>query len=187
MDVARKVFYFFNDLAITIVFAAAIFAVIYILLFRPFQVNGQSMYPTYHHGEYVLTNLIALRFERPQRGDVVVFESPQNPDKDFIKRVIGVPGDKLLLKDGSFYINGTKLDESGYLPTGVKTYGGTFLQEGKVVTIPPGHYFAVGDNRDFSSDSREWGFVAENKVIGKSFFVYWPLDRINIVYGEEYK
>jgi len=139
------------------------------------------MYPTYHHGEYVLTNLIGLRLADPARGDVVVFEAPQNPDKDFIKRVIGRPGDKLYLSEGSFYVNGKRLDESHYLPL-----GGSFLKEKDEVTVPKDYYFVSGDNRDFSSDSREWGFVARNKIIGKSFFVYWPLDRIGVVYGEEY-
>lgn len=187
MSILRKIYYFFNDLAITIIFAAAIFAVTWIMLFRPFQVNGQSMYPTYNDREYVLTNLIALRFTHPQRGDVVVFESPQDSDRDFIKRVIGTPGDKLLLKDGYFYVNGKRLNESSYLPSDLKTGGGAFLSEGNEITIPPGSYFVVGDNRDYSSDSREWGFVSENKVIGKSFFIYWPVNRMGLVYGEDYK
>lgn len=187
MEALRKIFYFFNDLAVTIFFAAAIFAVIYVILARPFQVNGQSMYPTYHHGEYVLTNLITLRIAPPARGDVVVFEAPVNPDKDFIKRVIGRPGEKVLIKNGSFFINGKKLDESHYLPVGVKTYGGSFLHEGKEITVPKDHFFVVGDNRDFSSDSREWGFVTQNKIIGKSFVVYWPVSKMAVVQGEKYK
>lgn len=139
------------------------------------------MFPNFHDKEYVLTNLITLRFEDPKRGDVLVFKAPNSPEKDFIKRLIGTPGDRILLQDGSFYINGKKLDESLYLSPEVRTYGGSFLKEGEEITIPEGSYFLVGDNRQYSSDSREWGFVKKEEIIGKSFFVYWPPQNSKLV------
>ena len=112
MPILRRVYAILIDLAETLVIAGAIFVVIYAFLFRPFQVNGQSMHPNYENGEYVLTNLITLRFKPVVRGDIVVFESPTNKEKDFIKRVIGVPEDKVMIKAGFVFVNDIKLDES---------------------------------------------------------------------------
>jgi signal peptidase I len=181
VDILRKIYSILIDLVETLVVAAAIFVIVYFFLFRPFQVNGQSMFPNYHDGEYILTNLVSLHLSSLKRGDVVVFQAPVDAEKDFIKRVIGLPGETVALKDGSVYIDGKRLDESDYLPPDFKTFAGSFLAEGQTVTVPEGKYFVLGDNRNFSSDSREWGYVTREKVIGKSFFVYWPLNRIRLV------
>lgn len=181
MFLLRKVYAFLVDTIQSILIAASVFLVIYIFLFRPFEVNGQSMFPNFHDREYVLTNLITLRFGAPVRGDVIVFKAPPDPDKDFIKRVIGIPGDTVSVKDGGVFVNGQLYDESGYLTSEVKTYGGAFLKEGDTVTVPSGEYFVMGDNRPYSSDSREWGFVPTSNVIGKSFLVYWPLTEVRTV------
>lgn len=186
MPILRQVYAILIDLVETLVIAAAIFVVIYAFLFRPFQVNGQSMFPNYHDGEYILTNLISTKFGGLKRGEVVVFQAPPDREKDFIKRVIGLPSDKVSLNAGYVFINGIKLDESSYLPSDFRTYGGAFLPEGKEVTVPAGNYFVLGDNRNFSSDSREWGFVPKKKVIGKSFFVYWPVTRMRFVKQGKY-
>lgn len=181
MFVLRKLYAVVLDLAETLAIAGAIFAIIYFFLFKPFQVNGQSMYPTYHNGEYVLTNLIALRFGKIERGTVVVFNAPPNQEKDYIKRIIGVAGDRVSLREGFVYLDGEKLDESAYLPDGVRTYGGQFLRDGEEVTIPLNNYFVMGDNRPNSSDSREWGFVPREKLIGISMIVYWPLQDFHVI------
>lgn len=181
MEVLRKVYFFVLDTMQTVLVAASIFLVIYIFLFRPFQVSGQSMFPTFKDKEYILTNLISLRFSDLKQGDVIVFKAPTDGEKDFIKRVIGVAGDSVFLREGFVYVNGEKLDESAYLASDVRTYGGSFLHEDEPVTVPEGSYIVFGDNRPFSSDSREWGFLKESEVIGKSFFVYWPLDKMRTV------
>ena len=181
MEYAKKTYYFLLDAVQTLLVAAAVFLVIYIFLFRPFQVNGESMYPNFQDREYVLTNLIALRFGNPKLGDVVVFKAPPEPEKDYIKRVIGVAGDTVMVKDGNVYLNGNLLDESSFLNPSVKTYGGAFLKDGDSVTVPPREYFVMGDNRMYSSDSREWGFVPQNNLIGDSFFVYWPVTDMKFV------
>ena len=136
------------------------------------------MFPNFHDKEYVLTNLITLRFGSIVRGDVIVFKAPPDPEKDFIKRVIGLPGDTVMVRDGDVYVNGQLYDESSYLNSSVKTFGGTFLRDNDTITVPEGNYFVMGDNRPYSSDSREWGFVPMANVIGKSFFVYWPLNEM---------
>ena len=162
------------DLVETFVIAGAIFVIIYAFLFRPFQVNGQSMFPNFHDGQYVLTNLIGLRLGGIERGDVVVFHAPEEDDKDFIKRVIGLPGDSVAIKEGYVYVNNEKLDETTYLPTNLKTNSGQFMKEGEAQIVPEGQYLVFGDNRDFSKDSREFGFITRDSIIGKSFIIYWP-------------
>lgn len=139
------------------------------------------MYPTFKNKEYILTNLIALKFEHPTNGDVIVFKSPTDKEKDFIKRVIGTTGDTVYVKDGYVYVNNAKLDESVYISSDMRTYGGSFMKEGEPVTVPDGKYIVMGDNRPYSSDSREWGFLDEKDIIGKSFFVYWPVNTMRLV------
>ena len=181
LQILQKIWSFLIDTVQTILLAASMFLVIYIFLFRPFQVNGLSMYPNFQDKEYVLTNLIALRFQDPTRGDVIVFKAPTDQEKDYIKRILGIAGDTILLENGNVYINNQKLDESRYLKEEVKTYGGSFLKDSKEITVPQGQYFVMGDNRPYSSDSREWGFLKRSEVIGQSFFVYWPATQIRII------
>ncbi len=183
MFILRKIYAFFIDTIQSILVAAAIFLVIYMFLFRPFQVNGESMYPNFKDRQYVLTNLITLRFNKLALGDVVVFKAPPDPDKDFIKRVIGLPGDTIMVNGGSVYRNGELLDESSFLKDDVKTYGGAFLKDGDTITVPTNEYFVMGDNRPYSSDSREWGFVPMGNIIGESMVVYWPLNEMQVVHN----
>lgn len=180
MFILRKIYYILFDLIQTLVIAGAIFVVIYAFLFRPYQVNGLSMYPNFENGEYVLTNLISKRFGEFKKGDIVVFRSPTEKNKDFIKRIIGTQGDTISINKGNFFLNGSLLEED-YLPSNYITNGGSFLSEGIQIRIPEGQYFVAGDNRSNSSDSREWGFVSKDKMIGKSFFVYWPLPKLRVV------
>lgn len=175
MSILRKIYLFLIDIVQTLLIAAAVFLVIYVFIMRPFQVNGESMYPNFEDGEYVLTNLVGKRLSDPKRGDVIVFKAPMETDKDFIKRVVGLPGDRVMIKEGIVYVNGSKLDESSYLPESVKTFPGTFMKDSQEVEVPAGSLLALGDNRPYSSDSREWGFVPKKDIIGSSFFVYWPV------------
>lgn len=136
------------------------------------------MYPNFLHREYILTNIIVLQFKKPKLGDVIVFRAPPNPEKDYIKRVIGVPGDTISLNDGKVYLNGKLLNEDRYIKPEIKTREGPFIKDGEAITVPKNSYFVMGDNRFESSDSREWGFVPSKLVVGESFFVYWPLNKI---------
>lgn len=181
MQVLRKIYNFLLDTVQTLLLVFAVFFVIWQFLFRPFQVSGNSMTPTFTNQEHILTNLITLRFNKPKQGDVVVFKAPNDPEKDYIKRVIGIPGDTMMVKNGDVYVNEKLLDQSAYQSSLAKTYGGSFLKEGVSVTVPADSYFVMGDNRSGSSDSREWGSVPIKSIIGQSFFVYWPFNKMEMI------
>ncbi|HCS78327.1 TPA: signal peptidase I [Patescibacteria group bacterium] len=181
----RTIFHFFFDVLESIVVALAIFVVVYLFLYQPHQVKGASMEPNFHDGEYILTNKFVYKFEDPHRGDVIVFKSPQNPDIDFIKRIIGTPGDHVKLQNNHFYVNNQLLGEL-YIADELYTYYGNFLKEGAEIIIPQDYYFVVGDNRPRSSDSREWGPIDKSAIIGKSQFRYWPLNRAGLIQDPQY-
>lgn len=181
LNLLRKLYSFLIDTIQSLLIAAAVFLVIYQFLLRPFEVKGDSMYPNFHNNTYVLTNIIELRLRNPVLGDVIVFKAPPDPEKAFIKRIIATPGDTIKIQNGQVYLNGNILNESSYLKPSVKTYGGSFLKEGQTVTVSEGNYFVMGDNRSFSSDSREWGLVGKDKITGFSLFVYWPISDAKVI------
>jgi len=164
----------FLEIAETLVTALTIFVIIYLFLFQPHQVKGNSMYPSFKDKEYILTNKIVYRFKDIQRGDVVIFASPKNKHYDYIKRVIGLPGESVSVKKGNFYINDSRLNESSYLKDNILTQGNSFISEGQTIIVPQNHYFVAGDNRPHSSDSREWGCISQEDIVGKAWLRYWP-------------
>ena len=172
--------FFYNSLQIFLVFAA-ILLVIYIFVLEPHQVDGISMFPTFHNGDLLLSYLLPVRFDQLKRGDVVVFNSPTEEDKLFIKRVIAIPGERIMVQNGGVYINGAKFDESAYLAPTVMTYGGASIPDGQQITVPQGDLVVMGDNRENSSDSRAWGPLDKKKLIGKSIMRVWPLNTIEII------
>jgi len=180
LEILKKIGQFFLDLIETIVMALAIFVVCYLFLFQPHQVKGNSMFPNYHDGEYILTDKVSYRFGNPVRGDVVVFRSPQNKEVDYIKRVIGFPGETIKIEAGSVFINNQKLNEN-YLPADHLTTGQSFLTEGQEFVVPQGEYFLMGDNRNHSSDSREFGSVEKEEFIGRAFLRYWPVNKLGLL------
>lgn len=185
-EVLKRVYFFISDFLVTLAIAGAIFVFVYFTLFRPYQVKGRSMVPTFQDGQYVLTDVLTRHFTQFSRGNVVVFHSPVDEEKDFIKRVIGMPGDEVSVRDGTIYINGQPLDEGEYLPSDFYTSPGSFLEDGEVVVVPQDSYFVIGDNRSFSADSREWGFVDHSDIIGRSLLVYWPLEDFWVVEHANY-
>ncbi len=150
----------------------------------PHEVIGNSMHPTYKNGEYLMANKVTYRIKDPERGDVVIFK--YSDTQDFIKRIIGLPGDTVMLKDGQLYINNKRLDESNYLSDSVYTNGGDFLKEGESKVIPEGEYFVCGDNRPHSSDSRTFGSVEKADIKGKAWIVYFPFSEFRVVKHEVY-
>ena len=169
-----------------VVFALMIFFVCYLLLFQPNQVKGHSMEPTFHDLEFILTDKISYRLGTPQRGDIVVFRSPKNADVDFIKRIIGMPGETVKISGGKVFINGQVLDESAYLDPTVYSGPESYLSDNHDLIIPSGKYFVMGDNRMGSSDSRDFGPVLPSEFVGKVFFRYWPINRFGRITGVAY-
>lgn len=177
---------FFLDFIETIVIALSIFLIVYLTLVQPHQVNGQSMVPNFQSGEYLLTDKISYKLRDPEHGEVVVFHAPeaahcaQGTGCDFIKRVIGIPGDTIAVKNNHILVNGQILEED-YLPSDFKTLAGTYTEGGRLVTLSANEYFVVGDNRSYSSDSRQWGPITKNDIVGRAFFRYWPIDVAGLI------
>lgn len=180
-NILKKIWVFFLDFVETIVIALAIFVVVYQFLFQPHQVKGSSMEDNFHDGEYLLTDKVSYRFKTPQRDDVIVFKAPQNEDFDYIKRIIAMPGEQIMIDNNQIFVNGALVNESGYLDADVVTRPGLFLKEDIPVTIPPNAYFVMGDNRTNSSDSRDWGFVPSENLVGKAWVKYWPINEMGLV------
>ncbi len=160
------------DIVETVVVAAAIFIVVYLFLLQPHQVKGASMEPNFHDGEYILTDKISYRFSEPRRGDVVVFKAPTNPDVDFIKRIVALPGEKLEIKNNKIIIYNNENPEGFTLSEPYQVMapiaGGPHIREGEIEEVPTGNYFVFGDNRTHSFDSREWGPLPRKSIVGKA-------------------
>jgi len=181
MNIFRSLLSFFLDFLETIVMALAFFVVMYVFFFQPHQVKGNSMLPNFQNGEYILTNKITYRFNDPKRGEVVIPKAPGNSNDDYIKRLIGLENDRIKVANGHFYLNGKILDESAYLEQSVITRPGRFMREGEEIIVPENEIFIAGDNREHSSDSREFGTIPEDDIVGKAWFVYWPPDRFGLI------
>jgi signal peptidase I len=168
-------------------------------LVKPFRIPSESMVPTLQVGQRVLVDRVSLRFSDPDRGDILVFKppegqpstcgverpsdepcpegTPERSDTNFIKRVVGLPGDHLKVIAGSVYINGKRQDEPfAHLDSQCPT-----CNLPREITIPKGEYYMMGDNRGESADSREWGPVPKKWIIGKAFMTYWPPGRIGLL------
>ncbi|HET6311304.1 MAG TPA: signal peptidase I [Candidatus Nitrosotalea sp.] len=146
-------------------------------------VEGLSMYATLDDNDYLIANKIDYRLHAPQRGDIIILRPPADNSKDFIKRVIALPGEKLLIRDGVVYINGHKLDEP-YLPefwSTLNNWTGNGGPDGTV--MPPNQYFVMGDNRNRSQDSRLFGPISRDRIDGRAWFRIWPLDHFGDIYG----
>lgn len=180
----------FLDLIETAVIGLSLFLVVYLFFMQPHQVSGESMEPNFHSRDYVLTDKISYRMGDPQRGDVIVFHAPpraqcpKGTGCDYIKRIIGVPGDSVEVRDGKYYVNGMLLDES-YIPDSLETLPNAFIN-GRVVSLGPDEYFVSGDNRPHSSDSRAWGPITSKEIVGRAFFRYWPLNSVTVIRTAEY-
>jgi signal peptidase I len=137
---------------------------------QSFRVDGPSMEPGLHTNEYVLVNKAAYLLTAPQRGDVIVFHFPLNPSEDFIKRIVGVPGDTIQTTSTEVIVDGQVLREP-YISQ-------PFNFENHTWKLGPGQFFVMGDNRDNSLDSRSWGPLDRSYIVGKAVFVYWPIGNL---------
>lgn len=150
----------------------AISAFIIIFLYQPVKVEGTSMLPGLEDQERIFVNKFVYRWEPIQRGDIVVFRYPRDPSKSYIKRVIGVAGDRVRIDSGRVRVNGEALDED-YVPTeyaDARSY--------PEITVPAHSFFVLGDHRTMSNDSRDFGPVNERFIYGKAVFGYWPMEKL---------
>jgi signal peptidase I len=176
----------------SIIIAFILAVIIRTFVIQAFKIPSGSMRPTLTEGDIILVNKFLygakipftdLRLPKitdPHRGDCIVFIYPKNPKKDFIKRLVGLPGEVVEIRKGTIYINGKPILK---LPFSQVYYQnkGDLGQQGQAVKIPDDHYFVLGDNSVNSEDSRVWGFVPKNNILGKAILIYWPLARIRII------
>ncbi len=163
-----------RDLSLSVLIAI----VVILFLYQPVKVEGTSMMPSLIDQERIFINKFIYRFglEDISRSDTVVFWFPGDPTKSYIKRVIGVPGDTVEVRDGTVIINGQPLTEN-YVPADYRDHVSMARR-----VVPPDQYFVLGDHRISSNDSRNWGMVPRRYIYGKAVFVYWPLDRVGVLH-----
>lgn len=154
-----------------IVLAVVIAFLMVVFLYQPVKVEGTSMQPELLDQERIFVNKFVYHFEEIHRGDIVVFWYPKDPSKSFIKRVLGVPGDVVSIRDGQVYIN-SQLVEERYVPQGYQD-----VDSYPPVRVREGHYYVLGDHRNASNDSRSWGLVPRKYIYGKAVFRYWPVEK----------
>jgi signal peptidase I len=169
----KNLFSFVFEVLKIVLLAAVIVIPIRYFIFQPFFVQGISMMPNFENGDYLIVDEISYRFQKPERGEVVVFKYPKNPSQRYIKRIIGLPGEIIEVKDNEIMISNDAsesqaLDESAYLSSEIKTIGNIRI------SLSETEYFVLGDNRPFSSDSRRWGVLPENYIIGRVYLRAWP-------------
>ncbi len=161
----------FAELVEVVLIAGVLFVLVNLVTARV-RVESISMEPSLHAGEFVVVNKLAYRWKPPERGDIIVFRFPLDPDKRYIKRVIGLPGDTVEAREGRIYVNGIPLDEP-YLAA-PPAYTGQWRVEA-------GHVFVLGDNRNNSNDSKNWGSLDMDAIIGKAVLIYWPPENLGFI------
>lgn len=142
---------------------------------QAFKIPSGSMIPTLLIGDHILVCKFYYWFNEPERGDILVFRYPQDRDRDFIKRVIGLPGDKVVIRGNRVYVNGTPIDEPYAVYYG-RNGKRDLVKKNFQTVVPPDSYFVLGDNRNRSLDSRYWGFLPQNLILGKAWILYWSWD-----------
>ncbi|MHB1421156.1 MAG: signal peptidase I [Bacillota bacterium] len=164
-----------GELTQSVLIAVVLALVIRMFLFHPFFIPSGSMEPTLMVGDRIIVNKFVYRFKQPERGDVIVFKYPLDPQRDFIKRVIGLSGEKVEIRSDHLLINDKMVPEP-YLPKGLQ-----FDNFGPV-KVPEDNLLVLGDNRNSSQDSRVWGALPKKNIIGKAFVIFWPLKRIGLIH-----
>lgn len=178
----KKFFSFLFETVKIVVVALAIVVPIRYFLFQPFVVQGESMEPNFSTGDYLIVDQIGYRFKEPVRGDVVVFNSPTNQSQRLIKRIIGLPGEKVEIEDGEIRIS--KYEELLFLK---EDYLPEVLNKGNfLIFLEDNEYFVLGDNRDFSYDSRKFGVIKKEEIIGRALFRLLPVSSLSKIENPNY-
>lgn len=172
----RGLLSFLWEITKIVVIALVIVLPIRYFLFQPFLVRGQSMEPNFSSGDYLIIDQLSYRIREPQRGEVIVFKYPNIPSQRYIKRIIGLPGETIEIRDGQVFVSGTVLDETDYL----FDFNFTDNKGFKSATLADNEYFVMGDNRLASYDSRVWGVLPRQNIIGRVFIRPWPFTALAI-------
>lgn len=165
----------FREYAESLVSAFILAIIVLTFIGRAFRIPSSSMVPTLQIGDRIFVNRFIYRLSEPSRGDLAVFVYPEDESRDFIKRIVGLPGETVEIKGGEIYIDGRKIEEgplAGFYYHGIGRFGAG------EVSVPEEGYYVLGDNSENSADSRYWGMVPEKNLKGKAFFIYWPLSRL---------
>ncbi|MHB8171826.1 MAG: signal peptidase I [Thermincolia bacterium] len=165
----------FGDILESVVIAVVLAVIIRFFIFQPFYIPSGSMEPTLTEGDRIIVNKFLYRFKEPQGGDVIVFKYPLDEKRDFIKRIIGTPGDTVEIRNNELLINGKPIPEP-YLSQTLRQY-----ENYGPVSVPRDKYLMLGDNRINSEDSRVWGMLPKDNIRGKAVVLYWPLKRIGFI------
>jgi len=180
----KSILSFTWETAKIIIIALLIVVPIRYFVFQPFFVKGQSMDPNFENGDYLIVDELSYKFRSPERGEVVVFKYPNDTSQRYIKRIIGLPEETVEIQGGKIIISNSKgrevLDEKRYLPSSVLTVGDAN------VTLGPKEYFVLGDNRLASSDSRRWGLLPADDIIGRVLLRAWPLSSLTAFSAPNY-
>lgn len=174
------------DIGKTVIIVLIAAFIIRFFLVQPFVVEGISMEPNFYDKEYLIVNKLSYEIGKPQRGDVVVFVAPNQPQYDYIKRIIGLPGEEVKIQNNTIYINGKKFDEK-YLGSDEKT---SISQNPSLIfkrNLGQDEYFVLGDNREHSSDSREWGVLPKTNIVGKAWITIYPWNLFGLVPQPSYQ
>jgi signal peptidase I len=175
----KKIIGFTMDCLETVTFIGSIYIVIYLFLFMPTQVRGASMEPTLHDGDRLIINKLAYKLRNPERGDIVIIVAPTNQEQDYVKRIIGLPGDTILIDQGEVYINGNNLPDT-FISAKTNVWVDGMIKEGETFTVPQDDIFVMGDNRPNSSDSRMFGPVPISSIVGQVSLRYTPTDQFSL-------
>jgi len=173
--------YFIKEWVEPVIIALILALIIRTYVIQAFKIPTGSMRPTLMEGDRILVNKFIYKFKRPERGDVIVFVSPEDKKKDFIKRLVGLPGETLEISNGMILINGVAVGKDSILRERYYYNRGDFGKEGQAVKIPEDAYFVLGDNSISSRDSRYWGFLPKRYLLGKAILIYWPVSRIRMI------
>lgn len=163
------------------VVAAILAILIRTFLLGPYKIPTGSMRPTFLEGDRIFVDKVSYRFHEPEAGDIIVFKYPFDKKKDYVKRLVGEPGDKILIKEGKLTINDELVNTPPF--SNYYYYNVNDWEYGKAepIEVPENHYFVLGDNSAQSSDSRRWGFVPKENIVGKTLCIWWPPNRVKLV------
>lgn len=166
--------------------SVTIIAILHIFILQPNEVSGESMEPYLQNKDRILTDKLSYNFKEPERGEIVIFKYPPNPKEEFIKRIVALPNEQIEIKNNQVIVynnenpSGFVLNEN-YLGSTVTTEGRTFIKEGEVIDVPSDSYVVFGDNRPYSSDSRNWGFITKEDIVGRALLRIWPANTLKVI------